>query len=260
MKISGTREWAVATVNCCDGCSHNCRYCYARYDTVVRKKKYSQEQWKQGEIISEKVSQLQPLYPGQVMFPSQHDITPANLLACTTVLANLFDAGNQVLVVTKPHLECIQSICEQFKSFTKRILFRFTITAADDRILKFWEPGAPSYLERRRSLQYAYHHGFQTSVSIEPMLDSEHVVAMIDELKPSVTHSIWLGKMNKIDQRVACNSHEMKMEIERIKKAQSDSRIVVLYLQLKGESLIRWKESIKSVVGLPMAQRAGLDA
>jgi DNA repair photolyase len=24
---SGTREWAVKSVNCCSGCSHDCRYC-----------------------------------------------------------------------------------------------------------------------------------------------------------------------------------------------------------------------------------------
>lgn len=27
---TGTREWAVATVNILDGCPHGCRYCYAR--------------------------------------------------------------------------------------------------------------------------------------------------------------------------------------------------------------------------------------
>ena len=27
---NGTREWAVKTVNCCTGCSHDCVYCYAK--------------------------------------------------------------------------------------------------------------------------------------------------------------------------------------------------------------------------------------
>jgi len=30
MTISGTKEWSVESVNCVTGCSHNCRYCYAR--------------------------------------------------------------------------------------------------------------------------------------------------------------------------------------------------------------------------------------
>ena len=26
----GTQEWSVKTVNCTTGCSHDCRYCYAK--------------------------------------------------------------------------------------------------------------------------------------------------------------------------------------------------------------------------------------
>ena len=28
--IRGTKEWAVAEINCSIGCPHDCRYCYAR--------------------------------------------------------------------------------------------------------------------------------------------------------------------------------------------------------------------------------------
>lgn len=259
MKVSGTREWAVATVNCCDGCPHNCRYCYARYDAVVRKKDLSEAEWLKCRLDQEKVGQAQPLYPGQVMFPSRHDIVPDNLSACLVVLEKLLDAGNQVLIVTKPHLVCIEAMCNRFEIVQNRILFRFTITADNDRILKFWEPGAPSYQERRRCLQYAHAQGFQTSVSVEPMLDSEHVGAMVHDLAPFVTHSIWLGKMNKIRQRVVCDSHETEVEINRIEKAQSDQRIITLYNQMKTHPLIRWKESIKRVVGLELVEKEGLD-
>ena len=26
----GTREWSEKTFNCCEGCSHDCLYCYAK--------------------------------------------------------------------------------------------------------------------------------------------------------------------------------------------------------------------------------------
>ena len=29
-KISGTKEWAVANVNCLTGCSHGCLYCFGK--------------------------------------------------------------------------------------------------------------------------------------------------------------------------------------------------------------------------------------
>jgi len=258
MKISGTREWAVATVNCCDGCPHNCRYCYAHYDAVVHKK-MSQAEWLAGRVNQEMVSQPQPLYPGQVMFPSHHDITVDNLSACLVVLEKLLAAGNRVLIVTKPSLVCVEALCDRFRNFQDKIIFRFTITAANDSLLRFWEPGAPSYQERRKALQYAQLHGFQTSVSVEPMLDSEHLVAMIDDLEPYVSHSIWLGKMNKIQRRVVCDSPEVKEEVELIVAAQSDQRILELYDRLKINRLIRWKESIKRVVGLKLVGEAGLD-
>ena len=84
--------------------------------------------------------------------------------------------------MSKPHLDCIQAICQQFGDYREKILFRFTIGACDDTVLSFWEPGAPTYAERMASLQYAYEQGFQTSVSVEPMLDSANIDQLIAEL------------------------------------------------------------------------------
>jgi len=259
VKISGTREWAVATVNCCTGCPHNCRYCYARYDAAVREKSLSVEDWPDIIIQHRQLETEYPLYPGPVMFPSRHDIVPANLTACLVILEKLFVAGNRVLIVSKPHLECIQAICSTFQSYQEKLLFRFTITADDDRILSFWEPGAPGYRERKQCLRHAHQQGFQTSVSVEPMLDINNVARMISDLQPYVTHSIWLGKMNKIDRRVIDSSGEMQKEKERVKWEQSDQKINELYRQLREHPLIRWKESIKEVVGIQLARQPGLD-
>jgi hypothetical protein len=67
-----------------------------------------------------------------------------------TVLGKLLEAGNEVLIVSKPHLDCIRAICDEFESFRNildvfegyhryRMVFRFTIGACDDRILSLWE-------------------------------------------------------------------------------------------------------------------------
>ena len=74
----------------------------------------------------------------------------------------LLDNGNDVLIVSKPHLECIQRLCTLP---SEHILFRFTIGAYDDDTLRFWEPGAPPYDERLASLKYAFDAGFKTSVN-----------------------------------------------------------------------------------------------
>ena len=258
-KISGTREWAVANIDCCTGCSHGCKYCYARYDSVVKKRFVSESEWLVPKVRRRDVERKFPLFAGPVMFPTTHDILPANLDDCLTVIANLLQSGNRVLIVTKPHLECVCGICTTFSGRKKQLLFRFTITAADDFILRFWEPGAPNFQERMQALQYAHSRQFETSVSIEPMLDSENVISLVKMLEPFVTHSIWLGKMNKIEKRVEIDSDAMEREITRIESSQSDARIKEIYKVLKDNPIVRWKESIKEVVGLELANEPGLD-
>lgn len=259
VKIRGTREWAVANIDCCTGCSHGCRYCYARYDAVVKKKTVQAADWGNPVVRPEDVERDFPRYPGQVMFPTTHDILPSNLEDCIRVLGRLLTSGNRVLVVSKPHLDCIKQLCRYFVKARDRILFRFTITAADNSLLRFWEPAAPLFEERVASLRYAFHHQFQTSVSIEPMLDAENVVQLVEKLSPWVTHSIWLGKMNKIKKRVVCDSKEMESALQRIHKGQTESEINRIYNLLKDNRLVRWKESIKEVAGLKLADQTGLD-
>ena len=116
-----------------------------------------------------------------VMFPTTHDITPKTLGPCVTALHHLLGGGNRVLVTSKPHLECVKAICNTFADFRHMILFRFTIGAFDDDLLQYWEPGALPFGERLASLKYAFKHGFQTSVSIEPMLDSANVVRLFSK-------------------------------------------------------------------------------
>jgi DNA repair photolyase len=257
--ISGTREWAVAEINCSLGCPHGCRYCYARYDQVERKGLITAEKWCDCSVLGNELTRKQPLYPGQVMFPSAHDIVPENLEACLSVLRNLVAAGNKVLVVSKPHFACIHRLCSEFLDVREQLLFRFTITARKSRILKIWEPHAPEYAERKKSLEYAFRQGYATSVSVEPMLDTSDVAAMVEDLLPFINHSIWLGKMNKIKQRVVSTSEKMQQEIDRIEKGQCDKRIFKLYYELAGIPQVRWKESIKRLIGLQLASEPGLD-
>lgn len=259
MEIRGTREWAVANIDCCTGCSHDCRYCYARYDAVVKKGQLTAAQWREVTIRKEDVSQVQPLFPGQVMFPTTHDILPENLVACIEVIRRLLVAGNRVLVVSKPHLVCVEELCREFAADRENLLFRFTLTARDSDILSFWEPGAPGYDERKECLTFAFAEGFQTSVSVEPMLDTGDVVEMVRELLPFISHSIWLGKMNKIDTRVEIDSEETLAEVDRIKAGQTDEKILQIYRELAGEPLVRWKESVKVVAGIDLATKPGQD-
>ena len=241
----GTSEWSVKTVNCCTGCSHDCLYCYAKV-LAIKRKQITANQWPFERIRQHDVKKKhRKKYDRQIMFPSTHDITPTNLDACMTVLKKLLDSGNQVLVVSKPHLECIEKICEQFMRYRGQILFRFTIGACDDGILSFWEPNAPSYDERKNCLVYAREAGFKTSVSVEPMLDSENIDLLINDLIPYITDAIWIGTMNHTGRFGKNANLVLQQAIGKIRMGQTKSIIKAIYEHHKNNSMIKWKAEIK---------------
>ena len=53
-KISGTKEWSIASVNCVTGCENDCRYCYARHDALTRYggRIKSAAEWSDVKIVS----------------------------------------------------------------------------------------------------------------------------------------------------------------------------------------------------------------
>lgn len=100
-------------------------------------------------------------------------------------------------------------------------------------MLKLWEPGAPYFEERVKSLRYEFEKGFFTSISCEPLLD-EHFDILYKKVSPYVNGSIWIGKMNSAMKRVRTNT-DGKFPMEKVKKlvdSQSDENII----KLQGQS------------------------
>ena len=256
-RISGTKEWSVASVNCVSGCSHNCRYCYARANAMRFGRIQSHGEWETMRVREAEVRKRRHKIDGRVMFPTTHDITPEVLDPCLAVIRNLVFSGNDVLLVSKPHRECIEAICREFGPYRDSIMFRFSIGAVDDRVLSYWEPGAPSFVERLDCLKRAHRAGFATSVSAEPLLDAARVAKLFAVIDPCVTDTVWIGKLNQIRARSTLGT-DLK-EIERIEAGQTDDAVRLVYKQLKDEPKVRWKESYKSVLGLALAESAGLD-
>lgn len=258
-RISGTKEWSVASVNCILGCSHRCRYCYAASNAIRRGQCSDHEAWGTTyfRIRPAEIRKRRQHEAGRVMFPTTHDILPEFLVECLQVTRNILSADNDLLIVSKPHLSCIEHVCRELRLWRNRIMFRFSIGSMNDSILGYWEPGAPLFEERFASLRYAHREGYATSVSMEPLLDADNVADVVDTLTPYITDSIWIGKMNQIDSRVAPGTSSE--EIARIKRGQTDEAVHGIYESLKSHPLVRWKESYKAALGLELATEAGLD-
>ena len=261
---SGTREWSSHSANCCTGCSHGCRYCYARelllrWGFIERAEDWTREQVRQ-EVLARRVRPA----GGVTMFPTTHDITPANLGPCLEYLGKLLAAGRRVLIVSKPHVEVIRSIIEQHGRFAGRVLFRFTIGAVSPAVLRFWEPGAPDLAERLDCLRLAFSRGWETSVSAEPLLEAERVEELVELVAPFVSDTIWIGKANDVRRRSAWSFRGMPQgdyepELRHVEYGQTDEAVRRIYDQLRDHPLIRWKESYKRALGLPLADRPGMD-
>jgi DNA repair photolyase len=239
---SGTKEWADYNVNCIKGCSNDCRYCYAKM-MAKRFGRCQEYTWKNMIINKVAVERNYGKYKGRVMFPSTHDITdnPEIQEACFTVIYKLLEAGNEVLITTKPKLAIVQKLIADFNSFKEHIQFRFTITSIDNRLLSFWEPNAPTYEERFESLKYAYENGYKTSVSIEPFLDRAPQM-LVNRLFPFVTESIWLGPMNYISRNGMNNDDSQ--EYGEIRKKYKIDHLYSIYKDLQDLPMIRFKDSM----------------
>jgi hypothetical protein len=242
---TGFREWAECSYNIANGCSHNCRYCVQRQNGVRHGDQPSRAAWSNERLRDRRPSMRK--FEGPVMFPSAHDITPPLLGPAIAAIQDLLAMDNEVLIVSKPHMKCITEICKALRGFEQQILFRFTIGTFDKELAKFWEPGAPDPSEREACLEHAQNHGFQTSVSMEPMLaGSEDAIKTCHRLLPLVTETIWLGKMNR--KAVFGAEVGVKIASRHIRDLQSDDAILELVSRLGGEPKVRWKDSIREVI------------
>lgn len=191
-------------------------------------------------------AEVQPV--GTVMFPTSHDITPQFELESLRTIKNLV-RKNDVLIVTKPHLSVIETLCNELAEHRGRILFRFTIGSLSPELCKFWEPGAPNPTERVAALEHAYKKGFRTSVSIEPMLDSvEATCELVAVLEPHVTDTIWIGKMQRVPQKLNTHVAGFAAARQKIAEQQADDEILKLVARLGHHGKIRWKDSVKAVL------------
>jgi len=243
MKVtSGTREWADHNVNCFYGCANDCRYCYAKM-MAKRYGRTDEASWKKMRINSQAVERHYPRYKGRVMFPTSHDIIdlPEVTEPCFKVLRKLVEAGNNVLVTTKPDFNVTQRLVDEFSDYKDLIQFRFTISSNNDDLLSFWEPNAPPYNVRLESLRLAYEKGFKTSVSIEPFLDHDPL-PLIHELMPYVTESVWIGPMNYIPR----NNIPLKYRdrYNSIRENYTKANIRSIMERLRDYPKIRFKDSM----------------
>ncbi len=241
------QDWADKGINVYRGCSNDCRYCYAR-EISVRQHGNTLDQWKNEVLNKNIVKKGWRKSDKFLMFPTTHDITPGTYDVCEVVLTKVLKAGNTVLIVSKPRADLIAKLCDALNPYKKQILFRFTIGAQDNELLSFWEPNAPAYEDRRKALKIAHEKGFNTSVSLEPMLDPANIEDLIEDLRAYTTDSMWIGTMTMIRKRVKNDSAQVEAEIVKIMTGQTPKKLESIYMKYKNDPLIKWKGHVRKAL------------
>lgn len=251
-KKTGTKEWSDYSRNIQLGCSHGCKYCYACSMATRFHRVKDAKNWMDPKLNKNGLKEKPKKLNGRIMFPTTHDITKDNIVDTIEYLKKWLALGNEFLIVSKPNPECVTALVYHLLPWKKQITFRFTIGSIDDRVLRFWEPYAPSFENRMTSLCIAHGAGFKTSVSIEPMLDTTAPLVVMEVL-PYVTDSVWLGKMNDIARRVSTEGWtDGDMDYLRVvEDINTDDKIKILYNTFKDNPKVKWKDSIKKVLNLP---------
>ena len=176
------------TVNAYAGCGHGCSYCYARF---MKRFSGHKEPW--GQYVDVKINapdllqrEIAKRKPGNVWISGVCD--PYQPLERTyrltqQCLAILVEKGWPVTVQTKSPL-VLRDI-----GILKRapdIEVGFTITTADERMRKIFEPGAPPTAKRIEALGTLHAEGIRTFVMIAPVLPGAE--GLPELLKGTVGH------------------------------------------------------------------------
>lgn len=242
---TGTREWSNFSLNCAIGCSHNCRYCYAR-EMLCRFGVTTEEEWP-----VEKLKKDVPLVrhrKGVIMFPTAHDITLPILDQCCSTIYDNLTIKNRMLICSKPKWSCMREIfntCSQYKDIVE---IRFTIGSLNDDALYFWEPGAPSMEERYECLKQAKKWGFHTSVSIEPILEPWYVEQIVDEVGRFVNGQIWIGLLRKSEQRVRIEDEDGELRLKELEEFYKTQAMKDILEKVSGYPNVMLKDSARRML------------
>jgi len=117
-----------------------------------------------------------------------------------------------------------------------------------DKILSYWEPNSPAYDERKECLEYAFHNGFQTSVSMEPMLDTQNIETLVKDLLPFVSENIWLGTMNHLDWFKKRADKPLLAELENIEARQTPEMLLAINKTYENNPKIKWKTDALKII------------
>lgn len=181
-------EYAPLAANPYRGCGHGCAYCYVPLVTKQPRHDFDQgavmrtgfDQRLKADAIKYQAAGITE----QVMLSFTTDpYHPGNVAATRRTLNVLREHGLAFCTLTKGGTRALQDI-ELFRP--DRDAFASTMTTLDDGFSRKWERNAALPADRIAALRAFHDRGIFTWVSLEPTLDIESSIAVVEAVHPFV--------------------------------------------------------------------------
>lgn len=207
-------EYAPLAANPYRGCGHKCAYCY-----VPLAIKINRDEFNAGAI--ERPSFLNLLHKDGIKYQSL-GIRQQVMLSFTT---DVYHPGDNTL--TRDVIKTLQQyglgVCVLTKGGTRslrdsdlfrrdRDCFASTLTSLDDKFSQKWEPDAALPGDRMDALKHFHDRGIFTWVSLEPTLDTESSLEIIEKTYKFVD----LYKIGRVNYLPMTKTTDWKLYTHRI--------------------------------------------
>lgn len=224
-------------------CSNDCIYCYSAVHAVDKGYVSCRAKWA-NDFLKKQVPSFKNYYDSVVHYPTNHDITQKHLERHCQAIREILEAGNTLVITTKPRLSCMAAVAEVCAGYENEVTFNLTITTLDEDQSVFWERWAPLPAERIAALKFLHEKGFKIKVTAEPLLQGVDSALQIYAAVIPYAEEVCFGVMNKVESRVDNSTPENVAAIAKIQRYQSKENMKFLHATLKSLPKVSFKESI----------------
>lgn len=185
------REYSPLALNIYDGCSHRCSYCYA--DAIRGTKPNAVPRAGIVDALADYLSRHQVERQVLLSFLSDPYVPEENQFGITRDCLELLQRNRvPVALLTKGGSRCLRDI-DLFRQMNIKV--GATLTFLDAVQSSKTEPGAALPDQRIEALRALHDAGIATWVSLEPVLDPEQTLSLIEQTHRFVDH-YKIGKLN----------------------------------------------------------------
>jgi DNA repair photolyase len=183
------------TVNAYVGCGHACVYCYAKF---MRRFTGHREPW--GAFVDVKINAAE-LLAREVRKKKKGRVWISGVCDAYQPLERKYRLTRQCLAILAEHgwpvtIQTKSPLVLRDLDILKRAVdveVGFTVTTADEKVRKLFEPGAPPIAGRIEALGALHDAGIATFVMVAPLLP--HAEGLADLLHGKVDHAL-IGRYN----------------------------------------------------------------